>query len=88
MSNTNAIPTAYTCGHSGAVPANMGRGAARQRRLSLHFNGRCLECMLVSAESEARRLTDSRATPLSGAVLDGAIAKYRQHATNTFNRRH
>lgn len=35
---------AYKCGHAGEVPRNMGRGAARQKRLARWFRRLCPDC--------------------------------------------
>ena len=65
----------YACGHEGEIPRFMGRGQARQRRLSVHFCRPCRECRLVRAESYARSLTTMDGRPLSGDALNKAIAK-------------
>jgi hypothetical protein len=46
----------YTCGHQGTEPANMGRGKARQDRLTKHFGRPCLECRRTAVATEAAKL--------------------------------
>lgn len=47
----------FCCGHSGSIPPRMGRGAARQRRLSDYFAHRCPDCQRAYYASYAAKLT-------------------------------
>ncbi len=38
----------FKCGHEGVIPNNMGRGAARVKRLAEYFGRRCPECARAS----------------------------------------
>lgn len=47
---------AYKCGHEGEVPSNMGRGAARLKRLDQYFANCCPTCHRANVEALARKL--------------------------------
>lgn len=54
----------FTCGHmlSGA-PRNMGRGAARVKRLAVYFNRPCQVCLAASIRSDMLSYTDLQGNP-------------------------
>ena len=60
----------FSCGHTDVEPRNMGRGAARAKRLQAHFARPCYACACTHAESFARSLTR-----LNGLTLDQMIDK-------------
>lgn len=60
----------FTCGHSQAeAPRNMGRGAAREKRLIAYFNRKCLACRL-----ERERILEATLTrPRTAQKLEEAM---------------
>jgi hypothetical protein len=46
----------HTCGHESEIPANMGRGAARQARLDAHYSRPCLDCRRAAIAVEAAKM--------------------------------
>ena len=47
----------FRCGHLGCVPSNMGRSAARQRRLAEYFGHRCFDCVARGMTATYEKLT-------------------------------
>ena len=74
----------YTCGHEGHEPRNMGRGAARQRRLAEYFDRPCLACAIVQADACVRRLTDRRGQPLPADVMTKKIEETRERVIRAY----
>ena len=46
----------FICGHSGNIPTHMGRGQARQERLTKYFNRKCPSCRHLSVLKTAQSL--------------------------------
>jgi hypothetical protein len=47
----------FACGHSGDIPADMGRGESRKRRLATYFARRCPVCAEEHLRNHAAQLT-------------------------------
>jgi hypothetical protein len=49
----------FTCGHEAEEPLHMGRGKARERRLSEYFGRKCFECRLAATYAQASQLKET-----------------------------
>lgn len=65
----------FDCGHEGDFPRNMGRGAARTRRLADYFGRRCPSCAIEHLRRYAEALTHVDATPLTPVEREQYIAR-------------
>ena len=52
----------FSCGHTAAVPRNMGRGKARERRVAAFFARPCCECRVELEMAHIARLTRGKPT--------------------------
>lgn len=43
---------AFICGHQADIPANMGRGEARAKRVSAYFSRKCFACRVVAVKAD------------------------------------
>ena len=59
----------HSCGHRSIEPRNMGRGAARIRRLAEFYSKTCLECAIARVTYKATLYTDIKGKPLTGDAL-------------------
>lgn len=66
----------YTCGHPGEVPAHMGRGKARLRRLANHFGQKCYPCRILALRARAAKATRVDGTPYTHAEVEGYVARH------------
>ena len=65
----------FNCSHESEEPRNMGRGAARERRLAVYFDRLCRSCAIARITASVNSLTDRYGRPLSEAT-------HRQHLTD------
>ena len=56
--NVYGMTNIHRCGHVGFDPRNMGRGAARQRRLTEHYARLCESCALIAEAAHVDSLTN------------------------------
>ena len=50
----------FTCGHEADIPAYMGRGKARERRLSQYFGRRCFICAVDNYREFVKTLSKDK----------------------------
>jgi len=66
----------HSCGHRSIEPRNMGRGAARIRRLAEFYSKCCMSCAIDRVTYQATKFTDVGGVPLTGNELQTLIAKH------------
>ena len=66
----------FTCGHSAKEPLNMGRGAAREARVTAYFDRKCLACRLLSEEAFEASLTIPRTEEKKAAARQRLVNSY------------
>ena len=69
----NQIHT-FTCGHQAEEPRFMGRGQARQRRLTAYFNRKCATC----SEQAILALYASLTSPASQETINKRVDRLRR----------
>ncbi len=75
----------YLCGHQQAeAPRNMGRGAAREKRLASYFARTCLTCALERVANEARRFTDVHGKRLPADVEAANVARWQERVRKLY----
>jgi hypothetical protein len=70
-----------SCGHESDEPRNMGKGAARAKRLAEYFDRPCRDCAIARINASVNSLTDRHANPLPYDIK-------REHAINRIAKLH
>jgi len=65
----------FSCKHEGPEPRNMGRGNARQVRLTSYFARPCFDCAAKLLESHIRSVTDLDGNPREESYYLAKVAE-------------